>query len=285
MTASPLLKSSTSLTKLRGRRARPLRRAYYGSLAAFSTKPILYPGQGANFTSFIEGIFGGSVTYQAPNAGGAVTYSGRMIVFPTDAAGAPGLRMFNYNSPNWTDLATLEAAGSNKFLVMGWWKTIEVGGGNQENVFNVGNGGIARTDPKTQISLCFYQNGLSLYIAGQLIAQPIPFIPVVGSVYQIALLIEKDGAAGLTYVTAYITPQGAAAPVRIGKFSGPYAAFAALTAGGVGLGSTNLAATGTVGPSGHGFGGWDIQDLRLTQNDPLAEIMLDLETTGAATYA
>lgn len=284
MAANPLLKSSTALTKQRGRRVRPLRRAYFGSLAAFSTKPALYPAQGSSFSGFVEGIFGGGTTFVAPGGANPVTYANRIVQVPTTAAGQPGWRLFDYNSPNWTDLAATEAAGSTKWLIIGWWKTLKVGGGNQENIFTVGQA-VARTDPKIQISLTFYQNGLALYVAGQLIAQPIPFIPTVGSVYQIALLIEKDATAGLTYCTAYITPQGASAPIRIGRFSGPCAAFQTLTAGGVGLGSTNLAPTSTVGPIGHGFGDWDMQDLRLTQNDPLTEIMLDLEKTGAATYA
>ena len=220
MALSPLLKSGANLTKPRGRRARPLRRAYYGSLAAFSTKPVLYPGQGANFNTFLEGIFGGGTTYYGPGGGSAVTYANRILQFPTDTAGGPGVRLFNYNSANWTDLATLETAGSKSFLIIGWLKYIGAQSVFQTNVFNIGNGGLARTDPKTQIHLALFSAGFTLYVAGQAIISGAG-LPVINTVNQIAILIEKDAAAGTTTATLWVTPLGSAAPVRAAGSAGP----------------------------------------------------------------
>ncbi len=280
MANSPLIKSGLNMTTPRGRLARPDRRAYYGSLAMFDTKPALYAGQGSNFTSFIEGIFGGMVTYFAPAAGDAVTFANGIVQLPANTGGNPGWKIKAYNDANYKDLADLETAGSKRFLIIGWLKNTVATDNFLRTLFHVGQGGEAITSQQCHFFVGNRTVGVTLVVAGQslLFGQPIPQ----GFVGQIAFDIVKDPTNNITSATMYLTPAGQTTPVSYGKASAPYAAFTKLTAGGIAVGNASTMATsGSVPAAGYGFGRFDVQDLRLTQNDPLAEILLDLKLNTA----
>lgn len=275
MPNSPILKSGLNLTVARGRRAAKDRLVFNGSVAMFDTKATLYPAQNTSFAGMTEAVLGGAMTYNAPGGGSAVTFSNGLVQFPTDTLGPGGVKVVPYNGAGYVDLATREAGGSKAFLLVMWAKTLSAGSGFAVNMFNIGQGGARDNNPQNQIHVEYTTNNVGLWVAGKSILTGRGL--TIGVVYQIAFIIEKDSVAGLTRVTAYLTPNGSAAPVRIGSFTTTYAAFAALTGGGVDVGAAGYEPTSTVQPTGFGFGRAFVEDLTAGGNDPLRQILLDYQ--------
>jgi hypothetical protein len=271
MANAVVIKSTATLANKRLRILGQDRLLNGGSVCMFDTKPALYPAQNASFSGMKEAVSGRSVAYSAGNTV-APTYTGNMATFPSGIAGTPGFGLGAYTDTG-IDLAVRQAAGSTRFLYIGWVKFGAAGDGFSKTLFNIAQNAVATTSAQNQLRLHYTSAGINIQVAGQAYAGM--FIPALNTVYQISVVVDTNSTTNITSITLY-AGTNSAAPIRIGGYTVPYVAFSAMTAtGGACISTYPYAPTGSVSASGMSFGRTLLEDLSQSQRDPERQLFLD----------
>lgn len=271
MANAVVLRSAVALVNKRLRILGQDRLLNGGTAWLFDTKPALYPVQNNTFSGIREGVSGRTMPF-VPGTVAPVTFTGNMFTLPPTLINPAGLGIGAYTDPG-IDLAVRQAAGSSRFLYIGWAKFSAAGNTTNRPLFYVGQNGVAPTSPQAQLRLTYTNTGLNIFVAGQSFLGM--FVPVLDTVYQIGLVIDVNSATGFTTVTLYVGTNSTG-PIKIGSYTLPYVAFSAMTAtGGASLGISPYATTAVAAPSGCAFGRMLLEDLTQSQRDPERQLLLD----------
>ena len=270
-----VIKSALAVNNPRLRLAGPDAMLYGGTILLIDSKPLLYPAQDSSgaFKEAISGVIGA----QSPQGGGdAPTFANGMYKVASNAVGGPGIKFLPYNTPG-LDLSVRQAAGSKRFLWVGYFKTDHSVGGNQQLFFSIyGNSNVQPGDPRLQFGVAYSGVNLIFTVSGQYVQTS--FAPAVDTAYQLAAIVEIGSAGNTTSITYYATPVGQPGPILRGQYAVPYAAPAPLDNSynsGCSFGNGVGGVYYNTGPAGLSFGRFLMEDLTQTQNNAEAQISKD----------
>lgn len=211
----------------------------------------------------------GATSY-SPGSGTPATFAGGGFDVAPGTTGTPGIRLGTLSTggvPNAFDLSSFPA--DDEYLSILWCQNQDaVPDGNQHVLAGITDSGAVLATGKLQFiqSVNLNSGGFSAYIAGVVAASG--FFPVVGTVYQVAVLVSPNPVSGKTRVKFYINGE------LYNTVDITYAAFATLLNGAAEVGHI-INVAGLVGPTGFRIYRWNFERITYSGRDPIEQIGRD----------